>query len=248
MKQFISLLLSALMVLTLAACGNQSQTDTAENETAAPQVQEAMPEQEQPEAAEPAAETAAEQTETAEGQENEKVLVIYFSAANTAEADVVSSATPRVDGLGATEYLAQLIHEQVGGDLAKITPETDYPEDFDGTADAAKEEQVNDQRPGFTVEVNPEDYDTIYIGYPIWWYTRPMLLYSFFDAYDFSGKTLIPFNTHAGSRDSGTYTEIEEAEPDATVLEGLAVAGDEVGADTEQTVRVWLEELANEKQ
>jgi len=218
MKRRIAWLLALLLGLSLAACGK------TEANAPVPTAQ--------PEAEEPAQAASSEAGES-------KVLVVYFSSANTVNADAVSEATPMVEGLGATGYLASLIQKETGADLAKITPEADYPTDYNGTTDAAKTEQDRDERPGYTLDVNPEDYYVIFVGYPIWWYTRPMLLYSFFDACDFSGKTLIPFCTHAGSRDSGTFAEIREAEPDATVLDGLVIA-----ARSENAVARWAKEQA----
>jgi flavodoxin len=89
------------------------------------------------------------------------------------------------------------------------------------------------------LDVNPEDYDVIFVGYPMWWYQMPMLMYTFFDAYDLSGKTIIPFNTHEGSGDGGTYDDIKELEPNATVLDGFNVRGssaDEADSDLDK----WL--------
>ena len=71
-----------------------------------------------------------------------------------------------------------------------------------------------------------------------------MIMDTFFEQYDFSGKTIIPFNTHAGSRDGGTYSDIKELEPNATVLEGLAVPGEDAGKDsTKEAVLLWLQGL-----
>ena len=71
--------------------------------------------------------------------------MLYFSSANTTTADVVSSATPKVDETGVTAYLAQMIHDRVGGDLAALTPEKDYPTDYNGTIDIAKQERDENQ-------------------------------------------------------------------------------------------------------
>ena len=70
-------------------------------------------------------------------------------------------------------------------------------------------------RPAIRNEIDIAPYDNIFIGYPMWWYTFPMILYTLFDRYDFFGKTIIPFNTHMGSRDGGTYKTIAELEPGA---------------------------------
>ena len=106
----------------------------------------------------------------------------------------------------------------------------------------AKQEQNEDARPEFLpLEYNPEDYDVIFIGYPMWWYTIPMLLDTFFDSYDFTGKTLIPFNTHEGSRDGGTWDTIRDLEPGATVPDGIAIRGrDAADEDTKDQILAWL--------
>ena len=74
-------------------------------------------------------------------------------------------------------------------------------------------------------------------------YQMPMIMYTFFDEYDLSGKTIVPFNTHEGSGDSGTYSDIQEIEPDATVLDGLTIRGGDMKGNQTETVRDWLEDL-----
>ena len=253
MKRIIAVLLAVSILCALAACSAERAQPAADagaaqdapGAAAAQSGAESTPEQQTPaeESAPSPAPDEAEQEQDAEPAEP-KILVVYFSLANTADADVVSAATPRVDGMGATAYLAQMICDEVGGELAAVTPAADYPADYNGTLSAAKDERDSDARPAFLeLDVDPEDYDVIFIGYPMWWYTLPMLFYTFFDTYDLSGKTLVPFNTHAGSRDGGTYAQIAALEPDATVLDGLAVAGEKVGADTRDAVSKWLSGL-----
>lgn len=180
---------------------------------------------------------------TSENTADKKILTIYFSSANTADADAVSSATPDFDGVASTQYLAEYIHGKVGGDIVKLTPVKDYPMSYNDCADAAKKETDSNERPEFqALDINPEDYDVIFVGYPMWWYQMPMLMYTFFDTYDLSGKTIIPFNTHEGSGDGGTYEDIKELEPNATVLDGFNVRGssaDEADSDLDK----WLAEL-----
>ena len=77
----------------------------------------------------------------------------------------------------------------------------------------------------------------------MWWYTLPMPMYTFFDAYDFSGKTIVPFNTHHGSGDGGTYETIKGFEPNATVLEGLPVEGNDMDKNQTSVVVNWLEKI-----
>ncbi len=155
----------------------------------------------------------------------QKVLVVYFSET------------------GNTQALAKIVSDQVGGDFRRIKTIKAYPsgqELFDYT----KAERDNDERPELKeLGVNPEDYDMIFVGYPMWWYTLPMPMYTFFDTYDFSGKTIVPFNTHEGSGNGGTYTTIQEFEPNATVLEGLPIRGGDMENDQTSTVVDWLERI-----
>ena len=231
MKKLVALMLIAAMLASFAACGSKNaepatQAQPAQNETVAP--------------AETASSADAAQNTDINPTGEKKILTIYFSSANTSGVDVVSSATPKFGEYASTEQLAVYIHHTVGGDLAKITPADDYPTDYNGTADAAKTERDHDERLAFSpLDVNPEDYDVIFVGYPIWWYPLPMIMYTFFDTYDFSGKTIVPFNTHAGSGNGGTYKTIAEFEPDATVLEGLPVSGGRADK-AENDVNDWL--------
>ncbi len=178
-------------------------------------------------------------TDTSADKAENKTLILYFSAGNSKNSDAISSATPTGNGYYSTQQLAVLIHDEVGGDLVALTPTNAYPLGYDETADQAKDEADSNARPQFEdIGVNMEDYDTIYFGYPIWWYTVPMIVNTFFDTYDFSGKTIIPFNTHAGSGDGGTYNTIRELEPNADVKEGLAVSGSSVfDEETKQQVK-----------
>lgn len=175
---------------------------------------------------------------------NAKTLIVYFSPANSDTVDAVSSATPRADGVSPVEYVANLINDEVKADAAKIVPLPSYPLEYSATADKAKAEQTKNERPAFTLSpnINIEEYDTVFVGYPIWWYTLPMVMQTFFDKYDFSGKTVIPFNTHLGSRDGGTYRTIKKLESKAKVLDGLAVNANRA-QNSKADVRKWLKGL-----
>ncbi len=182
------------MAFSLSACGNNSgNTDTASaaNGTAL-----------DTKAAESTISKSDAETQEnkSDSGENSDILIVYFSET------------------GNTEILAKLIHEQVGGDMFRIEPVTLYPQG-DELFDYTKAEQDNDERPEISGSVeNMEQYDTVFIGYPIWWYEVPQIIKTFLDDYDLSGKKVIPFNTHEGSRDGGTYSYIAEQEPDADVL------------------------------
>jgi flavodoxin len=222
-KKVLAAILSLVMVVSLTACsGGAGSEDQSKDET-----------------------VTEEQTEKTTAGDSGKVLVLYFSAANTKDVDAVSSATPMTGGVSATGWMAEVIHEAMGGDIEAIIPSVDYPLEYDECADYAKKETDSDARPAYEkLSVDPASYDIIFIGYPMWWYTIPMVLETFFDDYDLSGKTIVPFNTHAGSRDGGTYKVIQEREPGATVLEGIAISGSSAGSDDAKTeILDWLDGL-----
>ena len=246
MKRIIILLLATAMLLSLGACGsntnepqNTSQVETSKtNESTTANADTSEPDSTA--ITEPTIDVS--DTTDLDQPAEKKVLVLYFSAQTAVEGDAISGATPRISNMAATEYLANMIHDQVGGDLSKIMAVEKYPIGYNETADQAKKNADGDKRPAITVDVNPADYDVIFIGYPIWWYTLPMEMYTFFDNYDLSGKTVIPFNTHAGSRDGGTYRTIKDMEPGATVLDGFNVNGGSVGSSADQ-VKNWIDGL-----
>lgn len=237
MKKAAAMILASLTALSLVACGSQSAQSSASSGTA--QSSETSVQDETT-----SADTSvSDETETSGESQNtsdEKVLIVYFTPANSdGTTDVVSSATPRVGDTASVEYIADLIGQKVDADTAKIIPEEAYPTVYEKAADQAKDERDDNARPAFTIDVNPEDYDVVFVGYPIWWGQLPMIMETFFDTYDFSWKTIIPFNTHQGSRDAGTYDDIAELEPDATVLDGFNVNGQNAG-DAENDVDKWL--------
>ena len=145
-----------------------------------------------------------------------------------------------------TRRLAEEIVRQTGGDLLEIEPVIPYNKNRDhyGTLAAyAKKEHDEDQRPAIKNAIDLSDYDTVFIGYPMWWYTFPMIIYTLFDTVNFSGKTVVPFNTHMGSRDGGTYKTVREKARGATVLEGLPVSMKEAEGGAGKSVEKWLTKL-----
>lgn len=183
------------------------------------------------------------QMETAD-TDGSNILIAYFTAGENSDVDVVSSASvTTVDGeaKGRLRAVADMIQAQTGGTLFSIQTSVDYPGDGGALIDYAAEEQEEDARPELTSHIeNPDDYDVIFIGYPTWWYDMPQALYSFFDEYDFSGKTIIPFNVHNGSRFSGTIETIQDLEPDAEVItDGFTVSERDV-AGAADDVADWL--------
>ena len=115
-------------------------------------------------------------------------------------------------------------------------------------AKLAKKEHNEDMRPAIAWTLPVAEHETIYIGYPMWWYTFPMIIYTFFEKYDFSGKTIIPFNTHMGSGDGGTYDTIRKLEPKAKVLTGLPVEMRDAENGPARAVEKWLKSLSTLKE
>lgn len=188
-----------------------------------------------------ATQKANEQSETQTGTADGKVLIAYFSRAG-------ENYSVGVIDEGNTAKLAKEIAAQTGGDLFEIVPAIPYPDGYEDTKKVATRERNNNERPAIknTVE-NFDSYDAIFIGYPIWWGDLPMILHTFMESYDFSGKTVIPFNTHEGSGQSGTQSAIAAKLSGATVLQGLAMQGRTAQTlkcdGTNATVKNWLDGL-----
>lgn len=173
-----------------------------------------------------------------------KVLVAYFTWPEPDGVDASSGASRIIaDGklYGNTEFIANTISKVTGGDLFAIKTEKNYPSPHKALINEAKKEAENSDRPKMTTRIeNLKDYDVIFVGYPNWWYDMPMVIYSFFDAYDFKGKTIIPFVTHGGSRFSQSVQTIKELEKEAQVIEGPSVSARNVSS-AEPSVIAWLE-------
>jgi flavodoxin len=176
-----------------------------------------------------------------------RILIAYFSMPETDGVDAVSGASRVViDGRvsGNVEFVANIIQKNIGGDLFAIRTARTYPGEHNALTEAAQEEQRTNARPPLAAHIsNPQNYDTVFVGYPIWWYDLPMPLYSFYDEYNFAGKTIIPFTVHGGSRFSGTVEKITALEPQATVIgEGLAISRNTV-ARSERDITAWLRRI-----
>ena len=170
----------------------------------------------------------------------EGALVTYFShAGENYNVGVIEE--------GNTAKLAKVIAEQTGAELFEIVPVVDYPQSYDECLEVATAEQREGARPEYVGDIeNWDQYDTVFIGYPIWWGEIPNIVYTFMENHDFAGKTVIPFNTHEGSGQSHSQRDIENALPDAAVLQGLAVRGATAQNDADSTAKAvsdWLSGL-----
>ena len=239
-KNKLLVVLAMAFVLLLTACGNSAQaghgntSDTAGQGNPAAGQKDSAAQEKEPERAVPK-----------EG----KVLVAYFAVAENSDVDAVSSASiSDVDGetKGRMAALAQMIQEKTKGELFSIKTSVKYPGDIGKLIDYAQEEQDVDARPELTSHIDDlDDYSVIFVGFPTWWYDLPQILYSFFDEYDFSGKTIILFNSHNGSQFSGTIETIQKLEPDADVItDGFTVNERDV-PDAKGGVDEWLSRLGS---
>ena len=144
---------------------------------------------------------------------------------------------------GNTEKMAQIIQTETGGDLFKIEPATPYTDDYNTLLDVAQQEQADNARPELALQVeNWEEYDVVFVGYPDWWSDAPMLIYSFLEAYDWEGKTLVPFCTSGGSGFGRSLDKLPDSAPGATIVEGLHVSGSSVDGASEE-IASWIAEL-----
>lgn len=168
-----------------------------------------------------------------------KVLVVFFS--HTGENYAVGHIEK-----GNTHIIAEMIADETGGKLFEIVPEKAYPAAYNECIDIAKKEQAAQTRPAVKGDVDVENYDVIFLGYPNWWGDMPMPVYTFLEKHDWAGKTVIPFCTHEGSGLSGTEKRVAGVCKGAAVGKGLAVKGTTAqhsGDQARKSVVSWLERL-----
>ena len=170
--------------------------------------------------------------------EDAKTLVVYFSAPDDRDNSYVEINGER---LGNTQYMAYTIQENTGANIFRILPKNPYPTDHDELLAVAQNEIRTNARPEIEGTIEDFDsYDVVFVGYPNWNADMPYILYTFFETYDFSGKTIVPFNTHGGSGFSGTQETIAELEPNATMLEGKSISRNSIEG-AEQEIIDWLD-------
>ncbi|MEY8353429.1 flavodoxin [Lachnospiraceae bacterium 54-53] len=142
--------------------------------------------------------------------------------------------------VGNTETAARLIKELTGGDLFKIDSVNAYPDDYTDCTETAKKELEADERPELSAwPESIQDYDTLILGYPNWWGTMPMTVWTFLERYDFSGKTILPFCTHEGSGMGRSEANIRKLCPGADLKKGLAIRGSDV-KNAGKAIAAWL--------
>lgn len=216
----------------LAVSGCSGSADTAENTTAETENIE---------------EEAGTVPETAEGgsASNGDVLVAYFSWADNAvladDVDAVSS--PSVIPPGNVQQLAGWVQEETGGDLFSIRVTDPYPSDWDECLDRANQERGENARPELEERVeNLDDYDTVFLGYPNWWYGVPMPLLTFLEENDLSGKQVYLFCSHGTGGLANSVEIITEAAPDAVISDNIFDCYEEDAASSREDIQNWVAE------
>lgn len=216
MKKYLIYLMMAAAIVTFGACSpedeNEPQTPDIENPEKPDDGGEDVPD----DPAQPG-----DNPDTPNG--DSKILVAYFSWGGT------------------TQRMAQEIVRQTGADLFRIEPVVPYPTEYTPCTEVALEEKNNNARPAIAATVkNWEDYDTVFIGCPVWWWTTPMIICTFAESYDFEGKTVVPFCTYASTYRDETLARIVELTPDAAHLTGEGLTS---GRINEQNISSWLREI-----
>lgn len=244
-----SIILSLFLAVGLAGCGNTA-NDNAGNEADNQVTEDATSESASEEEA--SGETTENVAEDADGTAESmgespgntgNTLVVYFSREGE------QYGVGMIDK-GNTEIVAEMVADATGAELYEIVPEEDnYPTTYDELTDVAKQEQNEGARPAYQDTVpDLSEYDTVFIGAPVWWGDWPMVMYTFFEENGdaLEGKTLIPFSTHAGSGLSGFDSKLASVCPDSDVETGLAIAGTDAQDNQEkvrQSVSDWVSGL-----
>ena len=222
MKKIIMILLSACTLLVVAACGSNAGSDASSQQTTA--------------------QAATTKEVSSQGKvQGKHILVAYFS--RTGDNYAVGNIAK-----GNTHIVADMIAEAAGADMFEIKTIKDYPSDYKACTEAAKDELEKNARPELAAKVpNMQDYDVIFLGYPIWWSDMPMAVYTFMESYDFHGKTIIPFCTSAGNVLTGRESSIiPEYAKGAKVLDGLGIEGKRAQQNPDSVkpeVQKWLTKL-----
>lgn len=156
-----------------------------------------------------------------------KPLVVYYSES------------------GNTKKVADMIHNKVGGDIIRIEAATPYPDNYDALTRQAKKEQTQNARPAIKTKIpNIDEYDVIFLGYPNWWSSMPMPVFTFIEQNKLDGRTIAPFTTHGGGGLGHSIEDLKKECPKSKILKPLAVPGNRASgaaADVEK----WLEGLGN---
>ncbi|HUN53824.1 MAG TPA: flavodoxin [Smithella sp.] len=170
---------------------------------------------------------------------NSKSLIAYFSRNGN---NYVGGSIVNLP-IGNTEVIAKKLQQLTGSDLFQIKTVKSYPDDYTEATEVAQEEKKKNARPELTEKVKDmASYNVIFLGHPNWWGTMPMAVLTFLEAYDFSGKIIVPFCTHEGSGMGNSEQTIKKTCPNAKVLPGLAIIGGSADR-ADKDIKNWLKKL-----
>lgn len=187
-----------------------------------------------------------------ETKNDSKALIVYFSRFGNMDfpndVDATSSASVIIKddtSYGNTQYFADFIQQSTNGDMFAIQVKEKYSSIYDDTVNRAEKENTEKIYPELSSHIdNLDKYQTIFLGFPNWFYDMPMAVYSFLNEYDLSGKTIIPFCTNGGSDFSNAIEEIQSLESSATVVkDGLAISHSDIEDLTLEEVQNWIQNL-----
>lgn len=165
-----------------------------------------------------------------------KALIAFYSRAdeNYVNGQIKTLTT------GNTEIVADIIQKLTGAKKFKIEQEQPYSRDYNECIDQAQQDQQHNARPQLkSYPDSLDDYDTIYLGYPNYWSTMPMAVFTFLEHFNFSGKTIKPFCTHEGSGMGKSISDIQKLCPTAKIEQGLAIRGGSVSR-AQKDIEKWL--------
>jgi flavodoxin len=166
----------------------------------------------------------------------EKTLIVYFSHKKE---NYVSGVIKELE-IGNTEVIAKKFQSIIDADIFEIKPLHDYPFDYHECTEVAKKEQSNNERPKIlNIVQHMEDYKNIYLGFPNWWGTMPMCVWTFLESYDFKDKRIYPFCTHEGSGLGSSIADIRKLCPNSLIENGLAIYGSKVN-NADKKLNEWL--------
>lgn len=231
-KKIILLFIALIFIFSLATCKNynsQAEISKAQNSSAVEKNNI---------------------TKKSKNTNSNKILIAYFSRwGNTDYTENVDANTSASIVLkegeyyGTTEYITYSIQQKVGGNIHLIQTEKSYPQDFDILRSQNHEEMNTNYLPSLMEsDLNIDDYDIVFLGYPVWATTVPQPILSFMNKYDLSGKTVIAFCTHDGYGSGNSYSDIATFCPQAIILDGIAIESKDV-FDAKVTIEEWLNSL-----
>lgn len=174
-------------------------------------------------------------------------LMGFSSSALAANADS-SAKKPLVvffTRSGNTQAIADMIHKEVGGQLVQIKTVEPYPADYQECVDLAKKQQQENARPAIETKINPDDYNVIFLGFPNWWSSMPMPVWTFIEENKLNGKTIVPFMTHGGGGQAHAVSDLKKLCPQSKILPALAISGTRAKS-SQAEVQKWLKNLGPE--